>query len=126
MTLLEAAREKGIKILTEENGDQYAKGCPCMHGLETKEETRRSCLEMGCVECYAREYKGTPIEENKEATCDLDYRAEYQRLRDIVTMQTAEMEHLRLRCEEAERKSVFLSGAIRTVEAIFGKNIINE
>ena len=66
------------------------------------------------------------IEESEKATCDLDYRAEYQRLRDIVTEQTAEIERLLVRCEEAERKSIFLSGAIRTVEAVFGRSIINE
>ena len=68
MTLLEAAEKKGIKILETADGNRWPAGCPCENGLETVEESMRRCLELNCGECYAREYKGPPIEEPEERT----------------------------------------------------------
>lgn len=68
MTLLEAAEKKGIKICEDAEGNRWADGCPFVNGLETVRESKKKCGELNCWECYAREYKGPPIEETEERT----------------------------------------------------------
>ncbi len=61
MTLLEKAREDGAFIF-----GKCATGCPWAYGLESKEESLAFCSGHLCDECYAREYKGVP-EQNEGA-----------------------------------------------------------
>ena len=67
MTLLEKAKEMGLRIINSAYGE-YADGCPYMNDLESKERSGAFCgkftdMEVDCVACYAREY----IEQKAEA-----------------------------------------------------------
>lgn len=58
MTLLEKAKEMGIRIRVNETlGAECAEGCPFANGLETEGESMAFCTDHDCWECYAREYK---------------------------------------------------------------------
>ena len=57
-----------------------------------------------------------------EATCDLDYKAEYLRLTDQLKKLECEAHYWKERCDEAERMRENLRFVIRTIEVIFGKD----
>lgn len=60
---------------------------------------------------------------NKENKCigDLDYEAEYLRLKEIVDQHKCEVEYWKTQYMEAERMRENLRFVIRTIEVIFGR-----
>lgn len=64
MTLLEKAKELGLGIYQDADGE-YAIGCPHTHDLDPARAGDDVCQTMAnCAECYAREYK-EPCTEGK-------------------------------------------------------------
>ena len=56
MTMLEKAKEMGLKIEKNESGE-WAHGCPHEFGFSLfDKDERHFCRTHTCVECYAREY----------------------------------------------------------------------
>lgn len=60
MTLLDAAKLKGLKI-NKADGGEFACGCPGENDLEEMEKSQEQC-DGDCVRCYARESVWRPIE----------------------------------------------------------------
>ena len=72
MTLLEKAKEMGLKIEKAPDGE-YAVGCPWQHKFETERQSNVSCKDLTCAQCYAREY----VEWETKAIKDSGERTEF-------------------------------------------------